>query len=518
MIDPMMLPLAAAVGDTPAAAAKPAAGDAGPGFGQTLAELLHAEVARAARVGGAAARAAQVGGAPPTDAPAAPMDLATALFAPAGGADAELADAEAAGQLLADVADLAASATTAPAVLGAIEEAGLEALLAQVDEDTPLAVGATLAELQLLAEGDQARGREVAVLAQAGREVREAIAAFVAAAGTVAPTPEADASTTPPTDGSDAPELAPMIRTPGEDGPILDAGAAPGGQPSPDSGEALDPGSADLAGTAAPDSLVGGGESSPDAIAPSASATAPVVTADDRAGAGAGTPVPAEASSASQPIGVTPTEGSGPAEALTGAPASTAVPADQGATSVADVASVTPTTEATPSTTPPDVAAPFVDAATPFAAPAAAPAAVSSSGGRGLHVGSAIVQRIVEAVEQLRNAPPPRQVTIELPDANGLRLTIAMRGDGVHVVARGDLAADLGDLGQQLGESLRQRGMDLGSFAEDRGARPELGSDDEEPGGSATRGQHGRDVAAATPAGERSRGGLTRTDDGALRL
>jgi len=73
-------------------------------------------------------------------------------------------------------------------------------------------------------------------------------------------------------------------------------------------------------------------------------------------------------------------------------------------------------------------------------------------------VDPAVLDRVLRAVEALEQAPPPRQMSIEV---EGIRLTIGLQGDEVRVVVRAG-ADQLGSgWDRELGGLLREQGFDL---------------------------------------------------------
>ncbi len=70
---------------------------------------------------------------------------------------------------------------------------------------------------------------------------------------------------------------------------------------------------------------------------------------------------------------------------------------------------------------------------------------------------STAARRVEEAVRQLEAAPPPSSVTMVIEELD-LRLTVAIRPDGVHLTAPG---AEAPTLIRSLEEALRSRGFDL---------------------------------------------------------
>lgn len=97
-------------------------------------------------------------------------------------------------------------------------------------------------------------------------------------------------------------------------------------------------------------------------------------------------------------------------------------------------------------------------------------------------------RRILGVVERLQHAPPPRQVVVELPDLDGLRVLVEARGTSVHVVVlHGPTqGGQLDALARELAAGLSARGFDLAGFSggRDRGPDPEP-----EPGPPWPRGQ-----------------------------
>lgn len=111
----------------------------------------------------------------------------------------------------------------------------------------------------------------------------------------------------------------------------------------------------------------------------------------------------------------------------------------------------TPVSSAGPSAPAADVSAP--------AAPAHPP-----TGGSDLH--ARVLGRVMDALDVLENAPPPRRLTVDLPDGDGLRLHVALRGGEVHVSVVGSGAAgDLSGWTRDLSDALAARGFSLGGFS-----------------------------------------------------
>lgn len=82
---------------------------------------------------------------------------------------------------------------------------------------------------------------------------------------------------------------------------------------------------------------------------------------------------------------------------------------------------------------------------------------VARSGARSPEVLSTAARRVEEAVKQLEAAPPPSSVTMVIEELD-LRLTVAIRPDGVHLSAPGPEAPTLI---RSLEEALQSRGFDL---------------------------------------------------------
>lgn len=79
-------------------------------------------------------------------------------------------------------------------------------------------------------------------------------------------------------------------------------------------------------------------------------------------------------------------------------------------------------------------------------------------------------RRILEVVERLQQVPPPRQVVVELPDLDGLRVLVEARGTSVHVVVlHGPThGGQLDALARELAAGLSERGFDLAGFSRGR--------------------------------------------------
>lgn len=122
-----------------------------------------------------------------------------------------------------------------------------------------------------------------------------------------------------------------------------------------------------------------------------------------------------------------------------------------------------------PSTT----AAPLV-ATGAEAPPTAAPTAPSTA-----H--APLVARVMDALDILENAPPPRRMTVEVPDHEGLRLHVVLRGTEVHVSVRGGSPADLAGWSRDLTDGLAARGFSLGGFSDESGQERHRDPHDQQP-------------------------------------
>jgi hypothetical protein len=92
---------------------------------------------------------------------------------------------------------------------------------------------------------------------------------------------------------------------------------------------------------------------------------------------------------------------------------------------------------------------------------------------------SALIDRIMNAVELQRHLPPPRAIAIEIPELEGLRLVVTMRMDGsLHIAsssnAQGALSDQAAPLLQAVNDALTERGFDMSADTGGRqGARQE---------------------------------------------
>jgi ActR/RegA family two-component response regulator len=69
-----------------------------------------------------------------------------------------------------------------------------------------------------------------------------------------------------------------------------------------------------------------------------------------------------------------------------------------------------------------------------------------------------IARRVEEAIAALATKPDPKIVTLQLDELDGLRLTVALRPDGLHLSSTGDTA-----LTTEIERALAARGFDMAS-------------------------------------------------------
>jgi hypothetical protein len=86
------------------------------------------------------------------------------------------------------------------------------------------------------------------------------------------------------------------------------------------------------------------------------------------------------------------------------------------------------------------------------------------------------VQRVLDVVQRLADAPPPRQMVVELPQMDGLRVMVEARGTTVvlqPVGADASASRAFESLASDVAGALNARGFDVSSsWARDR-RRPE---------------------------------------------
>jgi len=102
----------------------------------------------------------------------------------------------------------------------------------------------------------------------------------------------------------------------------------------------------------------------------------------------------------------------------------------------------------------------------------AAPGAATAAGP------SALARRVMDAVTQVRDAPPPAHVVVDVPELDGLRMRVSLSGSTVHVAFIGespDAAQDrVGSLIQDVASGLSGTGLQLGDVT--TGGRPGSGN------------------------------------------
>ncbi len=76
---------------------------------------------------------------------------------------------------------------------------------------------------------------------------------------------------------------------------------------------------------------------------------------------------------------------------------------------------------------------------------------------RSIEIPPSLVRRVEQAIQMVEHAPPPRRITIEADELNGLRLTVSVRPDGIAVTSP---TADAGTM-DAIEQALRARGFDL---------------------------------------------------------
>ncbi|MFA9430927.1 hypothetical protein [Egicoccus sp. AB-alg2] len=110
----------------------------------------------------------------------------------------------------------------------------------------------------------------------------------------------------------------------------------------------------------------------------------------------------------------------------------------------------------------------------------------------------AAISRVLDALEQLEAAPPPRQVTLELGD---LRVRVALEDGNVRLQVLGDQRDAAREFVRAATDALRERGFDLGR---DQGERARDGHPPSRPDvPAANRAGRGTATTTATTAGTR---------------
>ena len=83
-----------------------------------------------------------------------------------------------------------------------------------------------------------------------------------------------------------------------------------------------------------------------------------------------------------------------------------------------------------------------------------------------------IARRVEEAIAALATKPDPKIVTLQLDELDGLRLTVALRPDGIHLSSSGDAT-----LTAEIERALATRGFDMASGNDREGQRSDQGAD-----------------------------------------
>jgi len=102
----------------------------------------------------------------------------------------------------------------------------------------------------------------------------------------------------------------------------------------------------------------------------------------------------------------------------------------------------------------------------------AAPGAATAAGP------SALARRVMDAVAQVRDAPPPAHVVVDVPELDGLRMRVSLSGSTVHVAFIGEspdaAQGRVGSLIQDVASGLSGTGLQLGDVT--TGGRPGSGN------------------------------------------
>jgi hypothetical protein len=101
----------------------------------------------------------------------------------------------------------------------------------------------------------------------------------------------------------------------------------------------------------------------------------------------------------------------------------------------------------------------------------------------------------MEAVAQVRDAPPPAHVVVDVPELDGLRMRVSLSGSTVHVAFIGEspdaAQGRVGSLIQDVASGLSGTGLQLGDVT--TGGRPGSGNPERQqavwgqPGGAPAR-------------------------------
>jgi hypothetical protein len=108
---------------------------------------------------------------------------------------------------------------------------------------------------------------------------------------------------------------------------------------------------------------------------------------------------------------------------------------------------------------------------------------------------SALARRVMDAVAQVRDAPPPAHVVVDVPELDGLRMRVSLSGSTVHVAFIGEspdaAQGRVGSLIQDVASGLSGTGLQLGDVT--TGGRPGSGNPERQqavwgqPGGAPAR-------------------------------
>ena len=83
-----------------------------------------------------------------------------------------------------------------------------------------------------------------------------------------------------------------------------------------------------------------------------------------------------------------------------------------------------------------------------------------------------VARRVEEAIAALATKPDPKIVTLQLDELDGLRLTVALRADGIHLSSSGDAA-----LTTEIERALATRGFEMASGNDGEGQRSDQEAD-----------------------------------------
>jgi hypothetical protein len=91
---------------------------------------------------------------------------------------------------------------------------------------------------------------------------------------------------------------------------------------------------------------------------------------------------------------------------------------------------------------------------------------------------SALANRVMAAVAQIQDAPPPAHILVELPGLDGLQVRVSLSGSTVHLTMLGEsadpaMAPKIGTLVQDVATGLSGRGMQLDVASGGRHGQPE---------------------------------------------